>query len=70
LPYASPWVNGKRNHPGPLNNITSCPNICISRIVKKLENITGSEEPQGAVEIEDLLKQGKLKNPSQTRQKK
>jgi hypothetical protein len=63
LPYASPWGNGKRNHPGPFVNITSCPTVCTSNIVKELQNITGSDEPQGAVEIEDLFKQGNRRNP-------
>jgi hypothetical protein len=43
------------NHPGPLGNITSPPTACISSIVKEHHNITGFEEPQGAVEIEALF---------------
>jgi hypothetical protein len=34
FPCASHWVNGKMKHPGPFGNITSCPTICISSIVK------------------------------------
>jgi hypothetical protein len=43
------------------------PTICISSIVKEPHNITGSEEPPGAVEIEDLFQQGKSMNPPWTR---
>jgi hypothetical protein len=43
----------------PFGNITSCPTVCISSIANELQNITGYEGPQGAVEIEDLFKQGK-----------
>jgi hypothetical protein len=66
LPYASRWGNGKRNHPEPFGNITSCPTVCISTIVKELHNITGSEESQGAVEIEDLQAREIDEPPSDT----
>jgi hypothetical protein len=40
------------------------PNVCTSSIVKELQNITGFEELQGAVETEDFFKQGKsMKHP-------
>jgi hypothetical protein len=47
-----------------MNIITT---IFISSIVKEPQNITGLEEPAGAVEIEDFVKQGKLMKPPQTR---
>jgi hypothetical protein len=40
---------------------------CISSIVMEKHNITGFEEPQGAVEIEALLEQGKSMKPPLTR---
>jgi hypothetical protein len=43
------------------------PTISISSIVKEPHNITGFEEPQGAVETEDLVQQGKYMKPPQTR---
>jgi hypothetical protein len=64
---ASLWGNRKIDHPGPCGNIMSCLTICMSSIVKEPHNITGSEETQGAVEIEDFVKQGKSMNPPQTR---
>jgi hypothetical protein len=40
------------------------PTVCISSIVKEPHNITGLEEPPGAVEIEDLFQQGtSMKHP-------
>jgi hypothetical protein len=43
------------------------PTVCISSIVKEPHNIKGFEEPQGAVETEDLFQQGKsMKPPSYT----
>jgi hypothetical protein len=39
------------------------PTVCISSIVKEPHNITGFEEPLGAVEIEDLFQQGKSMSP-------
>jgi hypothetical protein len=43
------------------------PTVCISSIVKEPQNITGFEEPPGAVEIEDLSQQGKSMNLPRTR---
>jgi hypothetical protein len=43
------------------------PTVCISSIVKEPPNISGFEEPPGAVETEDLFQQGKSINPSRTR---
>jgi hypothetical protein len=63
----APWGNGNRNYPGPLDNTTSCLTVCIFRTVKELHNITGSEEAQGTVEIEDLFKQRKSMKPPQIR---
>jgi hypothetical protein len=42
------------------------PTVCISSIVKEPHNITGFEEPPGAVEIEDLFQQGKSMKPLRT----
>jgi hypothetical protein len=39
------------------------PTVCISIIVNEPHNITGFEEPQGAVEIEDLVQQGESMKP-------
>jgi hypothetical protein len=41
--------------------------VCISSIVNEPYTITGFEEPQGAVETENLFQQGKLMNPPRTR---
>jgi hypothetical protein len=68
LALRQPWVNGKRNHPGILGNIMNRPTVCISSKVKEPHNITGFEEPQGAVETEDLFQQGKSMKPPPTRQ--
>jgi hypothetical protein len=51
---------------GPFGNITSCTTICISSMVKELKNITGSEEPWGAVEIEYFSSRGMDEAPSDT----
>jgi hypothetical protein len=58
-----PWRNGKRNHPELLGNIMNRMNACISSIVKEPHNITGFEEPQEAVEIENLFQQMKSMKP-------
>jgi hypothetical protein len=42
------------------------PTVCIYSIFKEPPNITGFEEPQGAVEIEDFPQQGKSMNPPRT----
>jgi hypothetical protein len=42
------------------------PNVCIFNIVKETQNITGFEEPTGAVEIEYLTQQGKSMKPPWT----
>jgi hypothetical protein len=48
-------------------NIMCRPTVYISSIVKEPHNITGIEEPQGAVETEDLFQQGEPMKPPQTR---
>jgi hypothetical protein len=43
------------------------PTVFIFSIVKEPQNITGLEQPPGAVEIEDLSQQGKSMKPPRTR---
>jgi hypothetical protein len=55
LSYASPWGNGKSNHPGPFGNITRCPTVCISSTVKELNNIKKEEAAGTLVTSIDLF---------------